>query len=374
VRRLLCLLILLLCGLSLADELEIHFIDVGQGDAVLLRSPTGQNVLYDGGRGRWRALEYLQAIGVDSLDLVIASHADADHIAGLIEVVLFYQPTYFMDNEIVHTTLTYENLLLAVERVGSILLEPTAQRITLGSVILQVLPPPGIRSWGNNENSVGLVVEYGDFRLGLTGDMEHRQFAWWSENHPELLVPVQVYKSSHHGSPNGDSPAVMAAFQPEVVVISVGEGNSFGHPAPQILELYYGVGAAVFRTDLQGSVIVRASEDGAYTISTTRDVQLARPLPGQVIPVCIDLNTASLEALTQIVHIDEVRAGEVINLRPYSDIEQLTQIRGIAAARLQDILEQGLACIGEQLIGEAQPRSVNSCESTSERPWAQFCP
>lgn len=373
-RRLLCLLILLLYGFSLADVLEIHFIDVGQGDAVLLRSPTGQNVLYDGGRGRWRTLEYLQAIGVESLDLVIASHADADHIAGLIEVVLFYQPTYFMDNEIIHTTLTYENLLLAVERVGSIFLEPTAQRITLGSVILQVLPPPGIRSWGNNENSVGLVIEYGDFRLGLTGDMEHRQFAWWSENHPELLVPVQVYKSSHHGSPNGDSPAVMAAFQPEVVVISVGEANSFGHPASQILELYYGVGAEVFRTDLQGSVIVRASEDGTYIISTTCDVQLERPLPGQITFSCIDLNTASLEALTQIVHIDEVRASEVINFRPYSSIEQLTQIRGIAAARLQDILEQGLACIGEQFVGEVEKHSVNGCESTSARPSAQFCP
>jgi competence protein ComEC len=101
------------------QSLEVHFIDVGQGDSILIRSPSGQNVLVDGGRRDDNALAYLQSVGVASLDLVIASHADADHIGGLEEVVRYYRPRFFMDNGIPHTTQTYFGLLEAVQEAGS---------------------------------------------------------------------------------------------------------------------------------------------------------------------------------------------------------------------------------------------------------------
>lgn len=271
------LLLALLCFSFASAQLELHFLDVGQGDAVLIRSPSGQNVLYDGGRSRDVVLEHLRALGVESLDLVIASHPDADHIGGLAAVVREYRPRFYLDNGLPHTTQTYEDLLLAVQEAGSQVLAPTARRVGLGDAELQVIPPPGIEALGNNDNSVGVVVKYGDFSAALTGDAEHAQVAWWQENVSGLLEPVQVYKSSHHGSPNGDSTESMALWQPEVVVISVGLDNSYGHPAPEILALYESVGATVYRTDLHGTVIVTAAADGSYTVSTQQTTPLAVP-------------------------------------------------------------------------------------------------
>ena len=252
---------------SPTQSLELHFLDVGQGDSVFIRTPSGQGVLYDGGRKSQVPLAYLRSLGIAQVDLVIASHQDADHIAGLAAVVDYYKPAFFIDNSIPHTTKTYFDLLDAVGRAGSQLLEPSARRITLGEVVLQVLPPPGDESLGNNDNSVGLIIEYGDFHAALTGDAEAAEFNWWAENVRELLEPVEVYKSSHHGSPNGDTPLAMSLFKPQTVVISVGADNPYGHPSERALKLYNAVGAEVFRTDSDGTVVVTAEKDGSYKVA-----------------------------------------------------------------------------------------------------------
>lgn len=268
-------------GRAEGQDLELHFIDVGQGDSVLIRSPSGQNVLVDGGRRDDDALAYLQSVGVESLDLVIASHADADHIGGLEEVVRYYRPRFYMDNNIPYTTQTYFGLLEAVRAAGSQLIPPTDRRIGLGDASLQVIPPPGDEGMGNNDNSVGVVVSYGDFDAALTGDAEQPEFAWWQANVPDLLREVEVYKAAHHGSPNGDSPESMAAFDPQAVVISVGADNDYGHPSAEALALYEGVGATVYRTDLSGTVVVTANATGNYAVNASpSDPQLATPVRG----------------------------------------------------------------------------------------------
>ena len=245
---------------------------MGQGDAVLIRSPSGQNVLYDGGRSQGTALEYLQGVGVQSLDLVIASHADADHIGGLEAVVRYYQPRFFMDNGITHTTQAYFGLLEAVQDAGSQLIEPSDRRVGLGDVSLQVIPPPGDESLGNNDNSVGVIVSYGEFDAALTGDAEESEFSWWQAKVPELLKPVEVYKAAHHGSPNGDSPASIETLHPQAVVISVGADNAYGHPSPEALALYESVGADIYRTDQSGTVVVTAKADGTYRVSAAPSI------------------------------------------------------------------------------------------------------
>ena len=249
-------------GVPSSQDFELHFLDVGQGDSVFIKAPSGQGVLYDGGRRSQAPLAYLQAMGITRIDLVIASHQDADHIAGLAAVVDFYQPRFFLDNGIPHTTQTYFDLLDAVQRAGSQLLEPTARRITLGDVTLQVIPPPGLPGLGNNDNSLGLIVEYGSFKAAMTGDAERAEMNWWVENVPDLLRTVDVYKASHHGSENGDSPLSISTFKPKAVVIGVGLANSYGHPSERALRLYQAIGAEVFRTDLQGTVVVHAAKDG----------------------------------------------------------------------------------------------------------------
>lgn len=262
--------------------LVLTFLDVGQGDAVLIQAPSGQTVLVDGGRDRERALEQLLALGVTRLELVVATHADFDHIHGLIEVVRHYRPAFFMDNAMPHTTQTYAELLAAVQAAGSQLLEPSARTISLGEASLRVLPPPGEAAFGQNDNSVGLLLEYGDFKASLTGDSEALEWNYWQLL--DLLVPVNVHKASHHGSENGDVPLSMSRLQPEVVIISVGEGNSYGHPSASALALYEAAGASVYRTDLQGSVRVEVFRDGAYRLSAERPSAPAAPAPSPAPP------------------------------------------------------------------------------------------
>ena len=346
---------LLVWSLALA-QLELHFIDVGQGDAVLVQAPDGQVVVYDGGRSAMTALEYLRSIGVQNVNLVIASHAHADHIGGLVEIVDTYRPGFFLDNGIPHTTLVYERLLNAVLAAGSQLLEPGERRISLGEVTLHVLPVPGLSSWGHNDNSVGVMVEYGEFRASLTGDAEPRQFDWWLATVPEAFAPVQVHKASHHGSRNGDTEAGLARLQPKVVVVSAGANNPYGHPHTAALERYATVGATVYRTDLHGHVIVQADRDGSFEVTTergpagVRGAPAASPTPpSAAAPApavgCVDLNTASVERLQEIIHIGPERARAIVGLRPFTRVEQLERVSGIGPARMRDIRAQGVACV-----------------------------
>lgn len=244
------------------DQLELHFIDVGQGDAVFMRFPSGNTVLYDGGRNATTVASYLAGLGVTQLDVVIASHADADHIGGLAEVIERFNPTYFVDNGIPGTTQTYENLLYTLLASDTQTIDPSttsARRINLGDASINILPIPGITSWDQNDNSVGIIVTYGAFNAAFLGDSGPRQQGWWLTNHRNLLPNVDVYKASHHGSQNGDGIDMMNALDPEIVVISVSATNSYGHPSQQALSLYALAGAQVYRTDTQGTITVNTN-------------------------------------------------------------------------------------------------------------------
>lgn len=261
-----------------AAPLRVHFIDVGQGDAILIQSPSGQNVVYDAGEDPTRVRDYLTALGITAVNLVIASHNHADHIGGLREVLRTFRPQFYMDNGVPATTQVYANLLDAVREAGSELLPPVSRRITFGDAALVVVEPARIASWDQNDNSIGIVVEYGSFRLSLMGDGEAGAWSWWLTHFRNMLTPVQVHKSSHHGSVNGDTAEGIARLAPKAVVIGVGEGNAYGHPDAQTLQMYAGASAAVYRTDVNGTVIVEAQTSGAYTVRVEKG-EGAQPPP-----------------------------------------------------------------------------------------------
>jgi competence protein ComEC len=256
-----------LLGVALA--LQLHFVDVGQGDAVLIVEPGGRAVVYDGGRPSGTMRDYLQRVGIEAVALVVASHAHADHIGGLPAVIDAFAPAFALDNGVPHTTRAFVRYLEALERSGALLLAPERRTIGLGEVSLHVLPSPGHPEWGHNDNSVGLLVEYGGFRASLTGDAEARLFAWWLDEVPDLFEPVQVHKASHHGSYHGDTRAALQRLRPEVVVISAGAYNRYGHPHERVLARYAAVGATVYRTDLHGTVIITAEPDGTFEVTTS---------------------------------------------------------------------------------------------------------
>ncbi|MGD8727230.1 MAG: MBL fold metallo-hydrolase, partial [Gemmatimonadales bacterium] len=205
---------------------EITFFDVGQADAILVRSPEGRTALIDAGRSE-DVVDLLRSSSVDSLDVAIASHGHADHIGGMEAVIRQLPVRYYVDNGVPHTTATYLRLQRALVDSDVQYLRPEARSIRLGTVALQILPPPGDVDEGQNHNSVGVIVTFGRFRALLTGDSEVEEL-----NHFLTLgVPnVTVLKAAHHGARDAVTPAWLAATKPEVVVISCGPDNPYGHP------------------------------------------------------------------------------------------------------------------------------------------------
>lgn len=244
------------------DRVEVLFLDVGQGDATVIRSPEGTVALVDAGPDS-SVVQLLRRHDISVVDVVIASHAHGDHIGGMQAVVESIPIRYYIDNGMPHTTATYENLMRAIQTSDITYLEARRRSIDLGSVDLTILPPPG-RGEQNN-NAVAVLVEYGRFKALLTGDSEAEELTYFlSQDVPE----VTLYKAPHHGSRDGLTPFWLNTIKPQVVVVSCGAGNPFGHPHLWALRYYMSVADHVYRTDIDGEILVLGARDGSYTVRT----------------------------------------------------------------------------------------------------------
>lgn len=250
------------------NRVELFFLDVGQGDATVVRSPDGTVALIDAGPSG-DVVDVLRQHGVATIDIAIASHPHADHIGGMEEVIRSFPIRYYMDNGVPHTTATYGDLMQVLRVSDITYLEATGRTINLGSVRIKILPPFGRGT--HNNNSVGVLVEYGDFRALLTGDSEAEELQHFlSRGMPD----VTVLKAPHHGSRDGLTPIWLNTTKPEVVVVSCGLDNPYGHPHRWALRYYWNVAEHVFRTDLDGEVQVFGARDGTYTVRTERGTRI----------------------------------------------------------------------------------------------------
>jgi competence protein ComEC len=136
--------------------------------------------------------------------------------------------------------------------------------ISLGSAQLRALSPPRV----SDQNTVGLLIEYGEFRAFLAGDSDAYEQRYWLEH--ESIPRVQVIKVPHHGAPGGTTPEWVDATHPAVAVISVGINNSYGHPSAPVIREWERVGARPRRTDLEGTIVVLASRNGTFTDASER--------------------------------------------------------------------------------------------------------
>ena len=253
--------------------LRITFLDVGQADAVLIQAPEGQTALVDAGRRS--PVDGLRALGVEEIDLLVATHAHADHIGGMTDVLDAFPVRYFMDNAMPHTTRTYQRLMEEVERRSDVtyLAPEPPRRIALGAASIEALPLPPPRARDQNNRSVTLVVRHGRFSAFLSGDSEERQLNFLTA--VGAVHPMTLLKAPHHGSDNGFTPAFLQVARPEVVVISVGERNQYGHPGPQALAAFSSIAREVYRTDRDGTVTVLGFPDGAHRV-TLEDSEAGR--------------------------------------------------------------------------------------------------
>lgn len=253
--------------------LRVTFLDVGQGDAILLQAPEGRTALVDAGPGD--IVPLLRELGVERIDLMVATHPHADHIGGMRGVIESIPVRFFMDNGDPHTTATYRGLTAALEARPEITyLEATPRTISLGSATLEVLPLLPRGTAAHNDRSITLVLRFGDFTALLSGDSEVRQLTHLVGL--GVVPELTLLKAPHHGSDNGFTWDFLGVARPQVVVISVGRDNRYGHPRRAALDAYAAAADETFRTDLHGHLQVRGYGDGRYVVVQGDRVASAR--------------------------------------------------------------------------------------------------
>lgn len=340
--------------------MQVDILDVGQGDAILLRTPGGKAVLIDAGTGQKgeAALPLLEALGVTKLELVVATHPHADHIGGLDDVLNRMPAKLLTDNGLPHTTDTYDKLMKLVESKGIKYKAARAgQSYRLdGGVKLEVLNPTGDPITGTrsdlNANSVVIRATHGKNCFLFTGDAE-------AETEERLLAnkvqPCDVLKAAHHGSGYASSAAFLAAVQPQLVLVSVGRDNEYGHPDPDAMERYAATGAPVFRTDLGGSLhltsdgaqVVLTPEKGKGKTITGRSAPGATPAASSTAQAPsasegrLNLNTASAAELEALPGLGEKLAGAIVADRkkngPFASVDDLDRVAGVGPSTIEQI-------------------------------------
>jgi competence protein ComEC len=246
-------------------KLSITVMDVGQGDAILIEGPHGNRILVDGGPTAGAINEALgRNLPFDDrrIDLVALTHAQTDHLGGLPEVIEQYDVGAVLNTPRTGDSLLYDSWLVKLERAGlPVTIADRGQRIDLGDgASLDVLAPDEedalLSTYDLNEASLVLRLTMGEVSFVLTGDLD--------EDGEEALLrsgadlSATVLKIGHHGSRSSTSPAFLAAVDPLVDVLSVGEANRFGHPTDDVLQRLEG--DLVLRTDVDGDV--RIETDG----------------------------------------------------------------------------------------------------------------
>jgi competence protein ComEC len=252
---------------GITQPLQVHYIDVGQGDGILIMAPDGQTMLIDGGDTDTGIVNYLQNKGIQHINLVVATHPHSDHIGGLVQVLNAIPVDKVITNGQPHTTSVYENFLDAIASAKAEYVEvKRGDTITLGSLVFNVLNP--VSTTGDiNNNSVVLKLVYGKISFLFMGDAQPDAIA--SMLASALIQKTDILKVGHHGSHSATTPAFLEMAKPTVAIYSAGLGNDYGHPDPETITALQAIGAIIYGTDVNGTIIV-TSDGSGYSIETTK--------------------------------------------------------------------------------------------------------
>lgn len=238
------------------DVLQAHFIDVGQGDGILLRMGDSAWVIDAGPNDAGaRVVQYLREQGISRIDTVVGTHPHEDHIGGLDQVIDAFEVAHVMMPKIAHTTKTFEDVVDAIQRKNLRVSAPgVGDTYALGQAQIQVLGPGEGPYADLNDASIVLRVTYGQVSLLLTGDAE--KAAEQRVLDTGLPVQSQVLKAGHHGSATSSTGAFLDAVSPQAAVLSLGAGNVYGHPHREVVQALDSRGIQILRTDELGDIVM----------------------------------------------------------------------------------------------------------------------
>ncbi|MCC6520999.1 MBL fold metallo-hydrolase [Candidatus Nomurabacteria bacterium] len=256
--------------LPASNALEVTFLDVGQGDAILIEAPNDVDVLIDGGRTK-KILDLLSAelpFGDDTIDVVIATHPDADHVGGLPFVLDTYTVDKVFEPGVSSSTQTYQAFQSRIrDKKIERILARRGMRIVLDAeknIVLDILyPDRDTTGWETNEASIVARLSYGTTSFLLTGDSPIEKELYLVK-HDGIALQSSVLKLGHHGSKTSSSESFLKTVAPLYTIISAGKNNSYGHPHPSVLSRLTQLHIPYLETSKMGSI--RFVTDGVTLI------------------------------------------------------------------------------------------------------------
>jgi beta-lactamase superfamily II metal-dependent hydrolase len=252
-------------------RMAVHFLDVGQGDSALIRY-NGTTVLIDAGEADAGPgiVSYLKSQGIRDIDILIATHPHSDHIGGMQEILKNFNVRNVIDSGMPHTTTTYNKFLETIDRNNisySTIKRGESFSPTPGLVFLVLSAPDGSKDQDLNDGSIVLRATYG--RVNVLFEADAGSSTEESMTGSGLPLESQVLKVAHHGSPHASGRAFLERVRPDVAIISAGAENPYNFPAEDTVFRLEDAGALLFRTDTDGTVIVRT--DGmTFSVETAR--------------------------------------------------------------------------------------------------------
>jgi competence protein ComEC len=272
-----------------SGSIELHVIDVGQGDAIALRTPARRWIVVDAGDA-WRGSDagsrivvpYLRRRGGDVAALVL-THPHNDHIGGAVSLLRKMRVGEVLDGGFVHPSETYDSVLTsALQRRAPWRLARAGDSLRIDGVRLLILGPDSVTAstaTDANEASVVILAEYRGARLMLTGDAE-RDEEWRIVERFGGRLRADVLKVGHHGSATSSSDIFLDEVRPRVALVSVGAGNRYGHPSPEVLAAFGARGVQVLRTDREGSIVLGTDGRRMYlrTNENSWELRVASPV------------------------------------------------------------------------------------------------
>jgi len=256
------------------DELKVHFIDVGQGDSILVDFGKTE-ILIDGGGKSSGVVEYLSDYVDGALEVMVATHPHADHIGGLIGVLDAFEVDEIWLNGDTSTSQTYSQFMSAVNSEGAKVYEARrGDTIKVGELAFDVLHPVSLDDTINN-NSTVLSLSYGEIDFLFMGDAEEEAEA--SMLAAGLVPDIEILKVGHHGSSSSSSAQFLDAAKPSLAIYMAGEGNSYGHPHQETLIALTDIGALYQGTNMYGTIVITTTGEKPFSVQPPYSAQLKAP-------------------------------------------------------------------------------------------------
>lgn len=261
-------------------NMQVHFIDVGQGDSILIQSPDGKNMLIDAGTAldAPKVIAFLKSRNIKTLDIALATHPHADHIGGFEEVLNTFTVKQFIDSGNVHTTATYVNLLTLIDKKNiPFSVAQTGDVIALDPAIKLNVLHTDDRAIDHNAASIVTRLAYDNVSFLFTGDADERVE---KEMIGQSNLKSTYLKVGHHGSRTSTSADFLAAVKPQAAILSYGKNNIYGHPHAETVKRLKDAGIKSYATETAGTITVTTNGTAhSVTTSLTKPVPVPKPVP-----------------------------------------------------------------------------------------------